>query len=363
MKKFLFIILLSVSFTAILSDDDDDEKVFYKCSPKNLTSGFCKVGDETYDDFGRKNVTYYLSTCSMGEICTEVDENELVYRCRPKISLLEEGEKCQYDGQCKSRLCLNDTCSHLKDDEVCYNGTKDEIDEEHHYKCGPSSFCAYFASYIDPDPLKPRKYAYKCSPLKKAGDTCKSSYDCPFNHACSFEEDNHNEEVKGKCYQMYSLDVGAETDNKKLCKSGYVYNNKCSNVTIENKCDVKGDRKCIYTYDGVTVENKKCISGLDGMKRYCKRDSNSVEWNSFLNVYNTEISAMVNNTMHVNYLRGNSKFWNNDKVKLAYNKYEYYAETQGGDECALNAYMFVMLSGGFVKFSKFVIFVLTFILL
>ena len=108
-----FIILLSVSFTAILSDDDDDEKVFYKCSPKNLTSGFCKVGDETYDDYGRKNVTYYLSTCSMGEICTEVDENELVYRCRPKISLLEEGEKCQYDGQCKSRLCLNDTCSHL----------------------------------------------------------------------------------------------------------------------------------------------------------------------------------------------------------------------------------------------------------
>ena len=175
-------ILISLTFLLAIASVLSESQV-YKCASELGIDNLCYKAIRE----GSDNIIYVAGRAE-DEYCPAKEE---AY-CIKKIVKKDEGDQCEADTECKSGMCTEGKCSTLPDGAEC----------KKHYQCGQFSAC--------------RPSDSTCQPLLKEGDSCDSDYDCGFNLACG----------DGKCQKMFSLEVGAVSDNWKLCKSGISYKYK-----------------------------------------------------------------------------------------------------------------------------------------
>ena len=99
-----------ITFAIIYLVASDDPTYTYKCADDlELDTCYLKKATET-------EITYYLKACKKGKTCSEEpDDDSGVGYCYKEIELLEEGDKCVLDEECKTQKCSQNKCAYLAD--------------------------------------------------------------------------------------------------------------------------------------------------------------------------------------------------------------------------------------------------------
>ena len=291
-------ILISLTFLLAIASVLSESQV-YKCASELGIDNLCYKATRQ----GSDNIIY-VAGCAEDEYCPAKEE---AY-CTKKIVKKDEGDQCELDTECKSGMCTEGKCSTLPDGAEC----------KKHYQCGQSSAC--------------RPSDSTCQPLLKEGEACDSDYECDFNLACG----------DGKCQKMFSLEVGAVSDNWKLCKSGISYKYKSKkgyNFYCVDKrqdtptCPENYEKTCNFTVSIAEGDehtySEYCLPNWE-YKPYCEMGSDFFLWDKFLEIYNEEIQKIDPTKIKVTELR--SIFWS-PKINMADMTKMFYARIKGAEKC------------------------------
>ena len=140
--KNCIILIATLSLLAGVSCANDD---IYKCADNlKLDTCYLKVDGDSNKDIPD---TKYVTDCGKGKICANAGES---YKCVKRANLLEEGDKCKFDQECKTGKCNGEKCSYLADNEKC----------DGHENCGLNSSC------VDVDGVD------KCTAMIAEGESC-----------------------------------------------------------------------------------------------------------------------------------------------------------------------------------------------
>ena len=197
----------------------------FKCPDDKIKMGsdVCAIDTHEKDSDGKytEYVTYIKKKCGKNKKCEEMEyrynintgnQDDIVYACVKKLKYLKINKKCNYHAECLTRFCNGGKCAAQ---EEC------EKDED----CGPGKYCYYEKSG---DTTK------KCLNYVKETASCDSYKQCAPGLECNTNSDS-------KCTKLYSLDRGAKTSYKSLCKSGISSGGVC--IEIE-----KTDGNCVTSY-------------------------------------------------------------------------------------------------------------------
>ena len=219
-----------------------EKNILFKCADNlKLDTCFVKVPQN-----GDNLEINYVTDCGKGKECVEVGES---YKCVKRANLLEEGDKCKIDQECKTGKCKGEKCSYLADNEEC------DGDEN----CGLNSSC------VDVDGVS------KCIAMIAEGQSC-------------------GVDVKGKCKAGLACGtVGDETSSTCQRRYSVADDTKVSNVSL-----CKGGKRVIST--------EKCKS----------RDDNIAEWNEYVEAFTEELEDFlkdddIKQTEYI-YAEGNFKY-------------------------------------------------------
>ena len=121
-------IIITFAIIYLVASASDGPTKTYKCADDlELDTCYLKKATET-------EITYYLKACKKGKTCSEEpdDDDSGVGYCYKEIELLEEGDKCVLDEECKTQKCSQNKCAYLADGEECHGSDK---------RCGIKSEC------------------------------------------------------------------------------------------------------------------------------------------------------------------------------------------------------------------------------
>ena len=166
-----------------------EENILFKCADNlKLDTCFVKVPQN-----GDNLEINYVTDCGKGKECAGVGES---YKCVKRANLLEEGDKCKIDQECKTGKCKGEKCSYLADNEEC------DGDEN----CGLNSSC------VDVDGVS------KCIAMIAEGQSCGEDIkgECKAGLACGKVGD----ETTSTCQKRYSVADDTKASNYRLCKGG-----------------------------------------------------------------------------------------------------------------------------------------------
>ena len=202
--KNCIILIATLSLLAGVSCANDD---IYKCAD-NLKLDTCKLfvqGDSSKDIPD----TQYVSDCGKGKKCVYVGDS---YKCVKRANLLEEGDKCKLDKECKTGKCKGEKCSYLADNEEC-DGDQN---------CGLNSSC------VTVDGVK------KCLAMIAEGQSCDGDAkgECKAGLVCGKVGDENAK----TCKKRYSVADDTQVSNYRLCKGGDIDSGKCKAIT-EDKAE------------------------------------------------------------------------------------------------------------------------------
>ena len=206
----------------------------YKCADDlELDTCYLKKATET-------EITYYLKACKKGKKCSKKPNSSDVGYCYKKIELLEEGDKCVLDEECKTQKCSQNKCAYLADGDEC-NGNN---------QCGIKSKCDDY-------------YSGKCVAYVGEGASCEVvdgvERPCRPGLLCGTIDDEDE-----KCIKQFSVENGKKVNKDYLCKSGKTgEDGKCKDRT-ENKSEWDAYvEEYIDEQEDVLKEDKKKLSDFD----------------------------------------------------------------------------------------------------
>ena len=192
-------LLLVATLSLLTAVSSVDENILFKCADNlKLDTCFVKVpqnGDNLEID--------YVTDCGKGKECVEVGES---YKCVKRAYLLEEGDKCKIDQECKTGKCKGEKCSYLADNEEC------DGDEN----CGLNSSC------VDVDGVS------KCIAMIAEGQSCGEDIkgECKAGLACGTVGD----ETTSTCQRRYSVADDTKVSYYRLCKGGKSVDGICKSL-------------------------------------------------------------------------------------------------------------------------------------
>ena len=228
-------IIITFAIIYLVASASDDPTETYKCADA-LELDTCYLKKETGTD-----ITYYLKACKKGKTCSKKPDYSGVGYCYKKIELLEEGDKCVLDEECKTQKCSQNKCAYLADGEEC-NG-----DEQ----CGIKSKCDHY-------------YSGKCVAYVGEGASCEVvdgvERPCRPGLVCGKIEDAEDE----TCIKQFSVENGKKVSTTNLCKSFTIgEDGKCIDPT-ENKSEWDAYvEEYIDEQEDVLKEDKKKLSDID----------------------------------------------------------------------------------------------------
>ena len=214
-----------ITFAIIYLVASDDPTKTYKCADE-LELDTCYLKKATKTD-----ITYYVKACKKGKTC-----NRNSGYCYKKIELLEEGDKCVIDEECKTQKCSGNKCAYLADGEECHG------DEQ----CGIKSKCSGL-------------YSRKCAAYVGEGASCGEEAPCRPGLVCGKIGDDEDE----KCIKQFSVENGKKVSNAFLCKSGIIDDGKCTDLTEKKSEWDAYVEEYIDEQEDVLKEDKEKLSNFD----------------------------------------------------------------------------------------------------
>jgi len=256
--------------------------------------------------------THVLRPCKSGTYCPfhEWEKNskdEAILHCAPSPPVLQKipTEKCSSNSE-----CLSDNC----DDGVCRGNSKES-------SCTKDEDCD-FLLYCSPE-------EGRCKQLKAFGESCSRDTECMNNLGCSNE----------KCYFYYSLNNGESATNQAVCKTGYVYEGKCSEPRVSKLLPIlcSGDQDCQTWLNGAEGPPSTCVCGRNkGGYTYCMAVEGDEPYKDMI----FKKKLVIQQSFYCHTLRRfgpcnniYSEVYN--QYAAANYKYEHYAEVLFNDDCAL----------------------------
>lgn len=202
-NKNCILLVATLSLLTVVSSSDE---VLYKCAD-NLKLDTCLLKVPQNGDNPEIN---YVTDCGKGKICANAGES---YKCVKRANLLEEGDKCKIDQECKTGKCKGEKCSYLADNEEC-DGNEN---------CGLNSSC------VTVDGGK------KCIAMIGEGESCDGDVkgECKAGLVCGKVGD----ETASTCKKRYSVADGTMASHVRLCKGGVKLSstNKCKSFSEDKK--------------------------------------------------------------------------------------------------------------------------------
>ena len=226
-----------ITFAIIYLVASDDPTYTYKCADDlELDTCYLKKATDT-------EITYYLKACKKGKKCSKKPNNSGVGYCYKEIELLEEGDKCVLDEECKTQKCSQNKCAYLADGDEC-NGNN---------QCGIKSKCDDY-------------YSGKCVAYVGEGASCEVvdgvERPCRPGLVCGKIDDAEDE----KCIKQFSVENGKKVSSSVLCKSGTIDDdddNKCIDPTEDKSEWDAYVEEYIDEQEDVLKEDKEKLSDID----------------------------------------------------------------------------------------------------
>ena len=220
-----------IIFAIIYLVASGDRTETYKCAD-DLELDTCYLTKETDTE-----ITYYLKACKKGKKCSKKPNNSGVGYCYKDIELLEEGDKCVLDEECKTQKCSQNKCAYLADGEECNRDAE---------RCGIKSTCYGYPS--------------KCVAYVGEGASCKEA-PCRPGLICGRIDDA--EDVT--CIKQFSVENGKKVSiwTTNLCKSGTTDDDiKCTDRTEDKSEWDAYVEEYIDEQEDVLKEDKKKLSDI-----------------------------------------------------------------------------------------------------
>ena len=223
-----FSIIITFAIIYLVASDQTET---YKCADA-LELDTCYLEKETETD-----KTYYVKACKKGKTCHTDSDGGYCYK---DIELLEEGDKCVLDKECKTQKCSQNKCAYLADGEECNES----------YQCGIKSKC-----YGSPS---------KCVAYVGEGASCKEvdgvEPPCRPGLVCGKIEDDEEK----TCIKQFSVENGKKVSDWRLCKNGNIGNDKkCTDLTEDKSEWDAYVEEYIDEQEDVLKEDKKKLSDFE----------------------------------------------------------------------------------------------------
>ena len=218
-------IIITFAIIYLVAAASDGPTKTYKCADAlELDTCYLEKATET-------EITYYLKACKKGKTCHTDSDGGYCYK---KIELLEEGDKCVLDEECKTQKCSQNKCAYLADGEECHGSDE---------RCGIKSEC----------------YEGKCVAYVGEGASCKEAPCRPGLFCGTIDE---AEDVT--CIKLFSVENGKKVSDGVLCKGGKQGDDdKCTDLT-ENKSEWDAYvEEYIDKQEDVLKEDKEKLSDID----------------------------------------------------------------------------------------------------
>ncbi len=200
----------------------NDHCSLYFCSEDKLKNKKCLIStNDTLEEFNYTiKESCFILNCPKDEKCLKVPNENYGICTKKNIENLFEGNKCNTNNECASKICKNNKC----------------IGKENGKECKSNLECKSQSSCLIKD-IKLNKGT--CENLVNLGEDCiflsNNPYqsNCKFNLICadttenqSLGELNFSEKIiqKGKCIQMGKINNGKKSNNKLACYGGMLYN-------------------------------------------------------------------------------------------------------------------------------------------
>ena len=221
----IFLIIISnLSFikTTEFYNGINDQCSLYFCSEDKLKNKKCLIStNDTLEEFNYTiKESCFLLNCKNDEKCLKVPNENYGICIKKNIENLFEGNKCETNNECASKICKNNKCIGKENGEECISNLE----------CKSQSSCLI-------KDLKLNKGT--CENLVNLGEECiflsNNPYqsNCKFNLICADTTENQNlgkvnfsEKIiqKGKCIEMGKINNGKKSNNKLACYNGMLYN-------------------------------------------------------------------------------------------------------------------------------------------
>ena len=231
-------IIITFAIIYLVASASDDPTETYKCADA-LELDTCYLKQTATN----KDITLYVKACKKGKTCYRDSSGGYCYK---DIELLEEGDKCVLDEECKTQKCSQNKCAYLADGEECDGSNQ----------CGIKSTC----------------YEDKCVAYVGEGASCEEA-PCRPGLVCGKIEDA--EDVT--CSKKFSVENGKKVSRKDLCKSGKIgVDGKCIDRTEDKSEWDAYVEEYIDEQENVLKEDKKKLSDFDFDSDYDTLNSKSV---------------------------------------------------------------------------------------
>ena len=317
----------------------NDHCSLYFCSEDKLKNKKCLIStNDTLEEFNYIiKESCFILNCPKDEKCLKVPNENYGICTKKNIENLFEGNKCNTNNECASKICKNNKC----------------IGKENGKECKSNLECKSQSTCLIKD-LKLNKGT--CENLVNLGEECIFLSNNPYQSNCKFNlicadttekqnlgEVNFSEKIiqKGNCIQMGKINNGKKSNNKLACYGGMLYNESglfvCGEyVNKDNYCN-KNYQVCnssIFTNNKFENEVDCLITSLNDF--VCPNSDISKNFRNYINKRNEIIKFMDVDNFFVTKYR---ESLNNLELAKLYVEYEFYSFIQDAESCVFNYIM------------------------
>ena len=361
----IFLIIISnLSFikTTEFYNGINDQCSLYFCSEDKLKNKKCLIStNDTLEEFNYTiKESCFLLNCKNDEKCLKVPNENYGICIKKNIENLFEGNKCETNNECASKICKNNKCIGKENGEECISNLE----------CKSQSSCLI-------KDLKLNKGT--CENLVNLGEECiflsNNPYqsNCKFNLICADTTENQNlgkvnfsEKIiqKGKCIEMGKINNGKKSNNKLACYNGMLYNENgffvCGEYINSNNYCNKNYQVCnssILT----NFKNEYIVDCLITSLNHfvCPNLEISKNFRNYINLRNEIIKNMNGDNFFVTKYR---ESLNHLEIAKLFVKYEFYGYIQDADSCVFNYFLdlnySIFLKGNYYLFFMIIFFIL-----
>lgn len=361
----IFLIIISnLSFikTTEFYNGINDQCSLYFCSEDKLKNKKCLIStNDTLEEFNYTiKESCFLLNCKNDEKCLKVPNENYGICIKKNIENLFEGNKCETNNECASKICKNNKCIGKENGEECISNLE----------CKSQSSCLI-------KDLKLNKGT--CENLVNLGEECiflsNNPYqsNCKFNLICADTTENQNlgkvnfsEKIiqKGKCIEMGKINNGKKSNNKLACYNGMLYNENgffvCGEYINSNNYCNKNYQVCnssILT----NFKNEYIVDCLITSLNHfvCPNLEISKNFRNYINLRNEIIKNMNGDNFFVTKYR---ESLNHLEIAKLFVKYEFYGYIQDADSCVFNYFLDLNYSI-FLKGNYYLFFMIIFLIL
>jgi hypothetical protein len=340
----------------------NDHCSLYFCSEDKLKNKKCLIStNDTLEEFNYTiKESCFILNCPKDEKCLKVPNENYGICTKKNIENLFEGNKCNTNNECASKICKNNKCIGKENGEECISNLE----------CKSQSSCLI-------KDLKLNKGT--CENLVNLGEECiflsNNPYqsNCKFNLICADTTENQNlgkvnfsEKIiqKGKCIEMGKINNGKKSNNKLACYNGMLYNENgffvCGEYINSNNYCNKNYQVCnssILT----NFKNEYIVDCLITSLNHfvCPNLEISKNFRNYINLRNEIIKNMNGDNFFVTKYR---ESLNHLEIAKLFVKYEFYGFIQDADSCVFNYFLDLNYSI-FLKGNYYLFFMIIFLIL